>query len=178
MESITRILQSGGIGVLATDTLYGVVGQALKPDTVERIYRVKGRRPDKPFIILISAYDDLEKFGVTLSPDMRRRLGEYWPGPVSIILPCPREEFAYLHRGTRSLAFRMPAKEPLRDLIARTGPLAAPSANPEGLTPAPDLDQARAYFDDRVDFYQQGETSGQPSRLIEIIGDEIRVLRG
>ncbi len=176
-EKAASILKTGGIGVLATDTLYGVVGQALNQATVERIYSVKERTPTKPFIILISDPADVELFGINLTREEERILEQYWPGPVSVILDCFGPKFEYLHRDTHSLAFRLPAKPELTSLIARTGPLVAPSANPEGLTPAPSIDAARAYFGDTVDFYIGGPVGDKPSKIIKITSGGVEILR-
>lgn len=176
-EHIT-LLKSGGIGVIATDTLYGIVGQALNKATVERVYAVKERTPTKPFIILIHDLQDVELFGVTLTSDVRARLKAYWPGPVSIILDCPNDAFHYLHRGTNALAFRLPNKPELQHILKETGPLVAPSANPEGLTPAVDIEKAREYFGDSVDFYSEGVVSTTPSKIIKITDDGEEILRG
>ncbi len=178
MEEIARILRQGGVGVLATDTLYGVVGRALDERVVERIYELKSRRPEKPFIILIADFAGLEHFGIKLTEEEKRRLGEFWPGPVSVILPCADDRFAYLHRGTKSLAFRLPDKPELRELLRETGPLVAPSANPEGQPPATSIEEAKRYFADGVDFYLQGETGTRPSRLIRLLDGDIEILRG
>lgn len=175
--NIGDILRDGGIGVIATDTIYGVVGQALSNDTVERIYRLKKRTPTKPFIILISKIDDIAQFGIELNDSLREKLMSYWPGPVSIILGCPNDTFEYLHRGTRALAFRLPAKTELRDIIQLTGPLVAPSANPEGLPPATNLEAAKGYFGDTVDFYEPGQVSTTPSKIIRIVDDDVEVIR-
>lgn len=177
MQDAIENLKNGKIGVLATDTIYGVVGQALNPAAVERIYAVKQRRPNKPFIILISSIDDLELFDVELNEADRRKLDEYWPGPVSVILPCPHERFHYLHRGTDSLAFRLPDNDGLREVIKTAGPLVAPSANPEGQPPAEDLDQAREYFGESVDFYFGRPTTGKSSKLIRLTSGHEEVLR-
>ncbi len=172
------ILLSGGIGVLATDTIYGVVGSALNQQTVERIYTVRKRHPDKPFIILIHDQSQLEQFGVQLLPAQSSYLSEVWPGPVSVILACSSPELAYLHRGTNGLAFRVPGKESLRSLLFTTGALVAPSANPEGEPPATTINQARDYFGESIDFYiDEGEVTGTPSRLVDLRGDDPVVLR-
>jgi L-threonylcarbamoyladenylate synthase len=173
------MLQEGKIGVLLTDTIYGVVGQALNRATVERIYAVKKRQPEKPFIILISGYDDLKKFGVSLVPAAERVLSKYWPGKVSVILPVPFKNMEYLHRGTESLAFRMPASTKLRDLLRETGPLVAPSANPEGEPPAADIEGARNYFGESMDFYlDDGKRFSKPSKLVKVNADgTMEVLR-
>lgn len=171
------VLRDGGVGVLATDTLYGLVAHAENRQAVERLYELKGRRPDKPLIILIASIKDVERFGVKVNTELTQQLKGYWPGPVSIILPCNNDKFEYLHRGTNSLAFRVPGKTSLRKMLRKTGPIVAPSANPEGLEPARTIAQARTYFGDKIDFYRQGRTVQEPSRLIKIDGNDITVLR-
>jgi L-threonylcarbamoyladenylate synthase len=177
-QDIIRSINSGGVGVLATDTLYGIVGKALDEAVVERIYQLKRRHPDKPFIILISDYDDLKLFGIEMNRKLLGELEKYWPGPVSIILPCMSEELSYLHRGTFSLAFRIPDKKSLRQILKSTGPLVAPSANPQGEDPARTISEAKKYFGDEVDFYQAGKVGSTPSKLIRITKGETEVLRG
>lgn len=177
-KEIIPILQQGGIGVLPTDTIYGLAGQALNPDTVERIYQVRQRRPDKPLIILISGFSDLKQFNIKLAAKEQKLLSNYWPGPVSIILPCPAEKFAYLHRGLKTLAFRWPNQPALLELLKQTGPLVAPSANPEGQAPASNIATAQNYFGHSVDFYADaGELVGRPSALVEFSGCQMKVLR-
>lgn len=173
------------MGVLATDTIYGVVAQALNEKAVERVYEVRHRRPDKPCIILIGDVSDLEKFGIQLTNGFTRRGGQadqlinkLWPGGVSIIFPCNAEQLVYLHRGTKTLALRLPDDEGLRSLLKETGPLIAPSANPEGQAHAVTIEKARAYFADTVDFYDDaGPRQGGPSTVVEIKDGKVVVLR-
>ncbi len=68
----------------------------------------------------------------------------------------------------------------LFSLLQKTGPLVAPSANPQGLTPASNIKEAKKYFGDRVDFYIAGGTLiSKPSTIIKINKNgEIEVLRG
>lgn len=177
MEKYADILASDGIGIIATDTIYGVIGKALNKGAVERIYMLKRRTPTKPFIILISEIEDISCFGIDIDSSLKKKLESYWPGPISIILDCPCDEFEYLHRGTHTLAFRLPAKTELQKLIARTGPLVAPSANPEGLLPAQSIDEAKIYFHEDVDFYQSGNVSDRPSKIIKIVNDTVEIIR-
>lgn len=178
IDKTVKILKGGGIGILPTDTIYGLVGLALSKRTVERIYEVRRRNPKKPLIILIADVADLKNFGIALDKKSESLLNRLWPDKVSVILPCERKKFKYLHRGTKSLAFRLPAKRSLRNLINKTGPLVAPSANPEGYPPAKNLKEAQEYFSDQVDFYSgSGELKSLPSTLIEIKNGKIKVLR-
>lgn len=177
-KSAIKILRAGGIGVLPTDTLYGLVGRALDKAAVERIYKVRRRRPDKPLIILIGDLADLKLFGIKLADFEKEFLSRYWPGAVSVVLPCRSAKFKYLHRGTKTLAFRWPNKKSVQEILRQTGPLVAPSANPEGEKSADNLAEARAYFDDRVDFYYgRGSLAGALSTLVKLADGRVEVLR-
>ena len=171
-------LKNGGVGVIPTDTLYGLVGRADMKDTVGRIYKIKERSSEKPCIILISSLNDLEKFNVKISDEIRKILEKYWPGQVSVVLPTDDNNFDYLTRGTGSLAFRLPDNKKFQELIKKTGPLIAPSANPEGEEPARTIELAKQYFNDKVDFYiDGGELKGDSSTLIKFENGKIVVLR-
>jgi L-threonylcarbamoyladenylate synthase len=84
-----------------------------------------------------------------------------------------------LHRGTKTLAFRLPSSQSLRTLLIETGPLIAPSANPEGQAPAQNITEAKKYFGDLVDFYLDGgEIHGKASKVIKLHKDgSIHILR-
>ena len=177
-RKIIKTLKRGGVGVLPTDTIYGIVGSALKIKTVERIYRLRKRNRKKPMIILVSSITDLKRFGANVDSKTKKTLKRFWPGKVSIILLCPSKKFTYLHRGMRTLAFRVPAKKSLRALLRKTGPLVAPSANPGDKPPSKTIRDAKKYFGKKVDFYLDGgRRVGKPSKLIAIAGDESVVLR-
>jgi len=179
MESeIVKILKNGGVGIMPTDTIYGLVGSATSRKTVFRIYKLRKRNPQKPFIVLISSLKDLKLFGIKVDEFSRKLLSRFWPGAVSVILPCVRKKFFYLHRGKKTLAFRLPENRILRNLLKQTGPLIAPSANPEGLGPAQNIERAKKYFGDGVDFYAgTKELKGLPSTLIEIKNGKVIIIR-
>ncbi len=168
-NKLIGILKDGGIAVIPTDTIYGIVGSALNERTVKKIYLLRKRAPDKPFIILISSLNDLNQFNIKLSEKQKIFLEKNWPNPLSVILLVKGEKWKYLHRGTDSLGFRMPKDDGLHDLLKRVGPLVAPSANPEREKPAKNVEEARKYFGDEVDFYVDGGViKSKPSTLIQI----------
>ncbi len=158
------------VGVIPTDTLYGVVGTALSEEVVERIYKIKERSADKPLIVLIGDLADLKLFNIKTSVD----LNKFWPGKVSIILPCEEEKFTYLHRGKKTLAFRLTDDKRLRLFLKEVGPLVAPSANKEGENPSKNIKEAKSYFNNEVDFYiDGGELLSKPSTLISIENNKV-----
>jgi L-threonylcarbamoyladenylate synthase len=178
LNAINQLLLEGKVGILPTDTLYGIVGQALNKSTVERIYKLRLRTPSKPFIVLISGVDELKKFKVKLNSYQKKVLKTYWPGKVSFILPCLEKKFFYLHRGSKSLAFRFPADKELCLLLKKTGPLVAPSANLEGMKEAYTIKQAKKYFGNTVEFYLDvGRKIGRASTLAKVNKNDIVVLR-
>jgi len=171
-------IKNGAVGVLPTDTLYGIVGQAESKKAVEKIYNLKERNSQKPFIILIGAFLDLQKFEIRLDEKTKKFLDQIWPGKVSVILPCESKKFEYLHRGKKSLAFRLPAAKNLIKLLQKTGPLVAPSANPEGQKPAETIKEVKKYFGEEVDFYVAGgRLKGVPSTMVEIKKGKIDLIR-
>lgn len=173
-SQITQLLKSGKIGVMPTDTIYGIVGSALNQETVEEIYKLRKRSSDKPFIILISSIDDLDKFGISLTEKQKEFLEKNWPNPLSVVLPCASQDFEYLHRGKKSLAFRMPKDKKLLEFLKEVGPIVAPSANPEGEKPAENIEEAKKYFGDQIDFFLDGgKLTEKPSTLIELDKDGI-----
>lgn len=178
---LAKILKNNGIAVAATDTIYGILGSALNEDVVDRIYKLKGRDDDKKLITLIPSIESLTDFGVQLSEAEVQIVQKLWPGAVTIILQYSGEKAAamgYLHRGTNESGFRLPAKESLRELLKETGPLVAPSANPQGAEPARTIDEAKAYFGDLVDYYEDdGEVYGEASTMIELKEGKITVIR-
>ncbi len=177
-EQAREALLRGGIAVIPTDTLYGIVARADDVEAVKCVYRVRGRDPRKPVIVLIAGRNDLGRFGVTLSPVQKTYLANAWPGKVSVILPCTDSQFAHIHRGGRTIAFRVPASDALRALLKKTGPLIAPSANPEGLHPAQTIAEARCYFGDAVDAYCDGGIlSGSASTVVSFVSDAPKIMR-
>ena len=151
-----EILRSGGVGVVPTDTLYGLLASALNEQAINRVYELKGRASDKKSIILISSIDDLEAFNVVLTEEQQKILSRLWPGSVSIVLQG-------------GLAFRLPDDAHLISFLKESGPCIAPSANPGGLSPAETVEEAKKYFGDKVDFYLDGgKRAGQASTLINL----------
>jgi len=161
-------LSTGTIAVIPTDTIYGIVTSAWNKESVERVYQLKGRNPEKPCIILISSIDQMKDFGVT--DEYIHKVSLYKSErPTSFIVPITRTDLSYLDRGTSTLAFRIPQNVTVQTILKESGPLIAPSANPEGHPPATTIDEAKKYFGSNVSVYRDGGTIiGSPSALIDI----------
>ena len=173
--SAAEPLLAGQVGIIPTDTVYGVAARASDQQAVANLYALKGRS-EKPGTIIAASIDQLVELGIPLR--YLRAVEQYWPNAISIIIPADAS-LAYLHLGKQSLALRVPADETTRRLLETTGPLLTSSANHPGETPAENLHQAQAYFGDQVDFYVDGgnRPDEAASTVIRVIDDAVEVLR-
>lgn len=163
-------IKFGAIGILPTDTIYGVVARALDSSAVERVYEAKGREKQKKMIVLIGDYEQLPLLGMQISDAQKEILDSYWPGPYSVELETSEKHLEYLHANTGWLAVRMPDRQWLRELVKNTGPIIATSANKSGFPTPSTLHEIQAQLPD-LDFYVEGEVGSTPSQLLRIYKD-------
>ncbi len=163
-ENLIKVLKNNGVVVMPTDTLYGIVGRTENKETVDRIYKIRKRNPEKRCINLIGSLDELSKFNISISKEQKVQI-EKSSEPTSFIID--------------DISFRLPLVAELRKLLLQTGPLIAPSTNPEGLPPAENITEAKKYFGDKVDLYVDGgELKSKASKLVKLHKDgSMEVLR-
>lgn len=173
-DKIIEHLKCGSVGFLPTDTIYGLSTTAANEKAVKKVHNLKNR-DQKPFIILISNLGQLADLGINRAE--AHLVEKYWPGPLSVIFGSANVP-EWLQMGTKSLAVRLPASKILCDLIAKIGPIVSTSANLQGQEPARNVEEAKKYFGEKLDFYVDvGEISGQSSTLVKIENDKLQVIR-
>ena len=178
MEKYTEIIREGGIGVIPTDTIYGLVGSAFSETAVNKIKKTKGRSMGKGLTVLISSIEDIKRFDIEVSEKAKIFMQKFWPGRLSISLFVNNKKFDYLCADDHTFSFRLPDNKALQDFLYKSGPVIAPSANPEGFPPAKNIDEAKRYFGNNVDFYMDGgDIFGLPSTVVQIIDGKLSVLR-
>ena len=168
-------LKKGAVGVLPSDTVYGLVCRAADKNAVSRLYQLKSRE-SKPGTVIAAS---IEQFiGLGIPARYLKPLAHFWPNPISIVVPTT-PSLKYLDLGNMSLAVRIPATKALLTLLGQTGPLLTSSANQPGSQTAETIAAARNYFGEQVDFYADGgDLSGKPpSTIIKVVDDEVVVLR-
>ncbi len=118
---------------MPTETVYGLAGNALSEETVDKIFKAKGRPSDNPLIVHISNIESWSEL-VSELPETALALGEkFWPGPLTIILPKSEKVPQRICGTLSTVAVRMPNHAVALELIEKAGfPLAAPSANTSG----------------------------------------------
>ncbi|MGD8373247.1 MAG: L-threonylcarbamoyladenylate synthase [Candidatus Woesebacteria bacterium] len=174
---VADLIKNGAVGVIPTDTLYGIVASVHCKTAIERLYKIRKRDNNKACIVIVSDSSQITDTDAWQTSHWQA-VHQYWPGSVSIILPTTDKTPKYLQHGDQAPPYRVPDYQDLRKLIKDSGPVIAPSANPQSLPPATSLQQAQDYFGDTVDFYVDGDVlDGSPSTLICIEDDRAKVLR-
>ena len=169
-------LLNGGVVVMPTDTVYGLVCLAGNPEAVKKMYEVK-QRDGKPGTIIAGSVEQLVDMGFNQTEIATA--GQFWPGPVSVILEAP-ESLDYLHMGKKSLAVRIPSLDWLQELLETTGPLATTSANLPGEPTVTNIEQAQRVFGEKIDFYLDGAViiNSKPSKIVRILqSGEVDIIR-
>lgn len=174
-KKLHETIIDGAIGVLPTDTVYGLVACAHDTDAVAKLYALK-KREKKPGTLIAANSAQLVELG--LKARYLKAVEQYWPNPISIIIPTG-PDLPYLHQGAYSLAVRIPANADIQALLTVTGPLLTSSANAPGKPPANTLKEAIAYFGDTIDYYVDGgDLSGrEASTIIRMVDDAVEVIR-
>ncbi len=172
---LTNMIKGGAIGVLPTDTLYGVVARADSKPAVNALYKLK-KRDKKPGTVIAADLDQLVQLG--FKARYLKAVEHFWPNPISVVVPAG-EELSYLHLTQGGVALRLVKDKALAKLLEQTGPLLTSSANLAGKLPASNIIEAEQYFGSQLDFYVDGGdlSDRQPSTLIRIIDDAVEILR-
>jgi L-threonylcarbamoyladenylate synthase len=172
------VLRRGGVLACPTETLYGLLADALDPRAVARVVALKRRGPE-PIALLVPdlvAAQALADGG--LSERAQALAAAHWPGPLTLVIKA-RAGLAEALAPAGTVGVRVPGPSPALALTrAFGGPLTATSCNPSGLPAARNETEARAYFGDRLDGYVPGSApGGLPSTVVDVSGPEPRVLR-
>lgn len=175
-ERVVGLLKAGGVGLMPSDTVYGLSCLALDKGAVLRLHNLKDRSQYKPFIILISNIEMLDQLSIFDIPN--DLVANYWPGLLTIILEAPSSP-NWLNQGLSTLAIRLPADKNLLSLIDRLGPLISTSANIEGKPTVTTAQEAQATFGSKLDFYVDKGiiNNAYPSTIVKIVDNQLEIVR-
>lgn len=161
---LADMILDGAVGVLPTDTVYGLVAKASRKSAVDKLYRTKPRHL-QPGTIIGAVIEDFRELGFA-SADLKKCL-KYWPNPISVVLSATNID-SYLKKRRDDLPVRIPNIPELITLLQKTGALMTTSANAPGQPTATTIQAAMDYFGDSVDFYVDAGNLGDrpPSTII------------
>lgn len=180
LDKAGDIIKQGGLVAFPTETVYGLGGDALNPDSSRKIYAAKGRPSDNPLIVHIADFEDIYKI-VKHVPESAVKLAEaFWPGPLTMRFMKTDAVPDTTTGGLDTVAVRMPDNPiALAFIRAAGGYIAAPSANTSG-RPSPTLAQYVAEdMDGRIEMILDGGQVGigLESTIVDLVDDVPTILR-
>lgn len=160
---LAELLRNGAIGVIPTDTVYGLVGRAESEEAITHLYAIK-QRARQPGTTIGASVTQLTELGFPKTAlDIA---SEYWPAALSVEMSAEHVP-QYLSTGQPVMAVRIPDRPDLITLLEATGPLMTTSANAPGEPTSTTIQMAMDYFGDHIDFYVDGgDLSGRPPSTI------------
>lgn len=175
-----EIIRSGGLAAFPTETVYGLGGDALNPDSARKIYAAKGRPSDNPLIVHIARMEALPYIAERIPGAAATLARRYWPGPLTMIFEKTKQVPLETTGGLSTVAVRMPSNEIARALIeAAGGYVAAPSANRSGRPSPTVVKYVIEDLDGRVDMIIDGGDArlGLESTIVDLTGERPVILR-
>ena len=145
-------MKAGAVAVIPTDTLYGFAVDADSDKAVKRVYEIKGREANKPFILFVNKLEELSRLGISGSDFAGKILSKYWPGALTGILNFKKSLFlkAFTHE---TIGVRIPGKQKLLELMEKYhGYWLTTSANKSQSTNLSNPDEIAQEFASQIDW--------------------------
>jgi len=175
-----RLLRSGQIVAFPTDTVYGIGAHAFQAEAVAGLYAVKDRPETKAIPVLVAQMEDLTRVALGIPPVAWELVERFWPGGLTLVLPCAQALPAVVTAGGDTVAVRCPDHPvPLALMAALGAPLAATSANLSGQPSPASMRQVVADLAGRVPLIIDGGEcpGGVPSTVLDLSVSPPRLLR-
>jgi len=181
IERIADVLRRDGVMAYPTETFYGLGAACLSRAGIRKVYRLKKRDPRKPLSVIVSDLDMVREIAAgPLPPGLFRLAGEFWPGPLTVVLKAaPGFPAALLGTGG-TVGLRIPPAPWLRRLVFElSAPVTATSANLTGEKELADPADVRRLFEGRVELIIDGGRTpgGRPSTVLDLTREPAVILR-
>lgn len=168
LDKAIEVIREGGIIIFPTDTAFGIGCRMDDEKAVEKLFKIKKRPPEQAVPVLFDNLKRVDEYVLPYGSDVKRLFKKYWPGALTVVLPCKVSKVPKLVRGSgKTLGVRIPDHSvPIRLIKGVNVPILAPSANFHGgKTPYifKELDKTLTKL---VDFVIEGETGGSLSSTV------------
>ena len=175
---IADLVHRGGLLAVGTESSYALAASVSNPTALDRVVDAKERPSGKPLLVLIGERSQFDSLAGSVPSWVHTMLNEFWPGPLTVIVPAQPGLSPVLTAGTGSIGIREPEPAFLRALLRHTGPLTGTSANRSGHVPCLTADEVEASLGHDVDLIlDTGPAPGnRPSTLLSVV-DEPAILR-
>lgn len=179
VPQIVEALAAGEPVALPTETVYGLAADALSSQACAKVFEAKNRPLSDPLIVHIPSIDWLPRL-TSPTPTALALAENFWPGPLTMVLPRQSLVPDIVTAGQDTVAVRMSAHPLFADVAQRFGkPIAAPSANRFGRISPTTAAHVLAELDDRIPFILDGGpcAHGIESTIVHVSEEGLRILR-
>lgn len=173
-------IRRGRVIAAPTDTLYGLLADARSERALRAIFRAKRRPATKPILLLVDSLARVRQVARDDSKLFATLATEFWPGPLTIVLPAKGNLPPMVTAGLDTVAVRLPSSPLVRALGRQAGcPLTGTSANLSGRAGARSADEVQAQLGDRLPLILDSGrvTRPVPSTILDLASSEPRILR-
>jgi L-threonylcarbamoyladenylate synthase len=180
IRKAAEIIRAGGLVVFPTETVYGLGANALDAAAVNQIYALKGRPATSPLIVHVASVPQARELTAEWPSEAERLAREYWPGPLTIVLPKQPIIPDQVTAGLPTVGLRMPRHPVALALLGTAGvPIAAPSANRFTQLSPTSAQHVREAFGDETPFLLDGGPCevGLESTVVAVTREGLEVLR-
>lgn len=181
IENAINILKEGGIVIFPTDTAFGIGCRIDDEKAVERLFEIRKRPQDQAVPVLVSSLEMAENYVQTIQEDVKKNLiKKYWPGALTIVLPCKTDRVQSLVRGGKeTLGVRMPNHKITFSIVEGVGvPVLGPSANFGGEKTPYAFENLNPELVKLVDYVVHGKTqTGNVSTVVDVSKKPWKILR-
>jgi L-threonylcarbamoyladenylate synthase len=175
-----QVLRRGGIVAYPTRCLYGLAADALNPEAVDRVYRIKGRPADKALSILIPKRKTLGDLVADISSAANALMDQFWPGDLTLLFRAKAGLPRNLTAGTGKIGIRLPAHPVAKALVEGFGgSMTATSANLSGGPGCFRISDFHNSLMEKLDMVLDAGPleGGMGSTIVDVSTNEVSVLR-
>jgi tRNA threonylcarbamoyl adenosine modification protein (Sua5/YciO/YrdC/YwlC family) len=177
ISRLVEILLQGGLISYPTDTTYGIGCDIFNKRAIEKVYAIKRKEKHQPVSILCADLKDLANYAV-VSNSAYRILRRHLPGPYTFILPASPLVPKIMLTPRRTVGIRVPESRIIGEIIQSLGhPLINSSVTLEDGTILKDSQEIERMYRGKIDAVIAGECPGELSSIIDLVEDELRVIR-
>lgn len=176
-KDAAKILKEGGLIAFPTETVFGLGVIFDNEASYKRLIGVKRRPPEKPFTLMLSDIEQIEKYAY-VNDKARKLISSYMPGQFTIILKAKENLPLYCISKEGNVGIRISSDELVRKLIREVGkPFLVPSANKSGEPPLTKDNDVIGIFDNEIDAIIMGESISNTPSTIVLIDKDVHILR-
>ena len=178
LEEALKELNNHKVIAFPTETVFGLGVFYDDKEAYELLNIIKRRREDKPYTIMLSKVEDIDKYAF-VDQKYQKLIKKFMPGSLTILVKSKDSVPSYVTHNTGFLGIRIPSnKEALELLKFVKKPLLVPSANRADQKPALSEEEVKNIFKDEIRVIVPGQiSSGEPSTIVDLTGEEIKLIR-